>query len=103
MQEVTGSAKLAEARLRQALRIKQMLALKGLTLADIDRQFDLSNGTARNTLREPNAAGEGAISAALAVEPETLWPDRYAGGQRKSPQDYSRPPTLAQRRKKVAA
>ena len=103
MPQPTTPAKLGELRVRQALRIKQMLALKGLTLSDIDRQFKLSRGTAGTTMREPNAAGEGAISAALAVSPETLWPDRYVGGQRKSPQDYSRPPTLAQRRKKVAA
>jgi len=91
-------------RVRQAAVIKARLALAGLTLADIDRDYRLTPGTARNTLREPHAAGERAIAAALASRPETLWPDRYhRGGQRKSPQDYSRPPTLRQRRKVASA
>lgn len=86
-------------RLQEAARIKEALYRKGLTLADIDRSYRLPSGTARNTLREPHAAGERAIAAALASKPELLWRSRYhAGGRRKSRLDYSRLPTMAQRR-----
>ena len=44
-------------RIRQAAAIKARLALAGLTLADIDRDYRLSPGTARNTLRTRQASG----------------------------------------------
>lgn len=96
--------KIGDLRARQAATIKQRLSLKGFTLAEIDNLYELPAGTARNTLREPHLAGEKAISAALKAKPENLWRDRYhASGQRKSPQDYTRPPTLRQRRKLAEA
>lgn len=83
-------------------KIKEALFVRGLTFADIDRHYRLPDGTARTTLREPNAKGEAAIAAALALEPKSLWSERYdAGGQRlepQPPQNYRRPPTLRQRR-----
>lgn len=86
--------------------IKSRLLLAGLTTYDIDRKFDLPRGTAGTTLREPNAAGERAIAAALGTKPHLLWRRRYhASGQRKSPQppaNYERPPTMRQRQNNAA-
>ena len=87
-------------RIVEALRIKERLALRGIALVHVDRTYKLPTGIARITLREPNKAGEAAISAALDVPAHELWPSRYLPtGQRKSPQDYDRPPTMRQRRK----
>jgi Ner family transcriptional regulator len=62
--------------------IKARLLLRGLTLSQIDLAYDLPLGTAGTTLREPNAAGERAIAAALGTRPELLWRRRYhASGQ----------------------
>ena len=92
------SAKTVDRRINQISKIKSKLLVKGITLASIDKDYRLTDGTARNTLREPNAKGERAIAAALGTRPELLWRDRYhASGQRKSPQNYDRPPTMAQR------
>ena len=94
--------------IRRAAKIRDALFVRGLTFADIDRRFGLPEGTAyRSAHREPNAGGEAAIAAALAVEPHELWPERYdASGQRLSPQplaNYRRPPTMRQRRKEARA
>lgn len=89
---------------KEQLRIKTRLLMAGITLAQIDRQFGLSDGTARNTMREPNEKGERAIAAALGTRPHLLWPTRYRpSGQRRSPQDWTRVPTLKQRRNEQAA
>jgi len=91
----------------RAAKIKEALFIRGISLAEIDRTYSLPAGTARTTLREPNARGEAAISDALAVEPRDLWPERYEpSGHRKEPQpreNYRRPPTMAQRRNRKAA
>lgn len=87
--------------IEESIHIKGKLALKGFSLLDIDRLYALPRGTAGTTLREPNAAGERAIAAALGTKPHLLWRRRYhASGLRKSPQpavNYERPPTLQQR------
>lgn len=87
-----------------AAKIKNLLFLAGLSLADIDRKYRLKTGIARNTLRQPHQAGEKAISDALALPPEALWPERYeVGGRRKRPQpreNHSSFQTFSQRRKK---
>lgn len=89
---------------KEQSRIKAKLLMAGITLADIDRTYRLSNGTARNTMREPNAKGEHAIAAALGTRPHLLWPTRYRpSGQRRSPQNWTRVPTLEQRRNEQAA
>ena len=91
-------------RVKEQSQIKARLSLAGFTLADIDRIYQLSNGTARNTMREPNARGERAIAAALGTKPHLLWPTRYRpSGQRLSPQNWTRVPTLEQRRNEQAA
>ena len=91
-------------RVRQASDIKARLYESGYLLRDVDRAFKLPRGTASDTLRAPNRAGERAIAAALGTRPELLWRDRYhASGQRRSRQDHSRPPTMAQRRKDTEA
>ena len=93
--------------IRRAAKIKEALYVRGVTLNDIDCEYQLPPGTARTTLREPNAKGEVAIAAALAVEPHELWTERYEpGGQRREPQpreNYRRLPTLRQRRNERAA
>ena len=89
---------------KEQLRIKTRLLTAGITLAQIDRQYGLSDGTARNTMREPNEKGERAIAAALGTRPHLLWPTRYRpSGQRRSPQNWTRVPTLEQRRNEQAA
>jgi Ner family transcriptional regulator len=89
---------------KEQTRIKAKLLEAGLTLAEIDRVYQLSSGTARNTMREPNARGERAIAAALGTRPHLLWPTRYRpSGQRRSPQNWTRVPTLEQRRNEQAA
>jgi len=81
--------------------IKSKLMIAGFTFYDIDRRFELPRGTAGTTLREPNAAGERAIAAALGTKPHLLWRRRYhASGLRKAPQpaeNYERPLTMRQR------
>jgi Ner family transcriptional regulator len=55
-------------------------------------------------MREPNAKGERAIAAALGTMPHLLWRSRYRpSGQRRSPQNWTRVPTLVQRRNERAA
>ncbi len=91
-------------RIAEQAAIKAKLLEAGLPLAEIDRRFGLPSGTARNTLREPHPRGERAIAAALGSRPHLLWPTRYRpSGQRRQPQDYSRPPTMKQRRNGMAA
>jgi Ner family transcriptional regulator len=86
----------------RAAKIRADLFTAGYVLRDIDRAFNLPLGTASNTLREPNPRGEAAIAAALACEPQKLWPERYEpSGQRKSPQplkNYRKPAPRWQRR-----
>ena len=91
-------------RVEQAARIKARLYEAGYLLADVERLYQLPKGTVSDALRAPNLKGERAIAAALGTRPHLLWRDRYhASGQRKSPQDHSRPPTMAQRRKETEA
>lgn len=88
----------------EQVKIKTKTATLGLTFAEIDRNYDLTSGAARDALRVPNVKSERAIAAALGTRPHLLWRSRYhASGQRRSPQDYERVPTLAQRRKEQAA
>ncbi len=91
-------------RLKESARIKALVYEAGLTFSDIDRMYGLRRGAARDALREPNPRIEHAIAAALGARPETLWQTRYhANGRRRAHQDYSRPPTMAQRRKMTGA
>ncbi|WP_425417321.1 helix-turn-helix domain-containing protein [Oricola indica] len=100
----SGAKPAIDKRIEQAARIKARLYEAGYKLSDIDRDFKLPPGTARDALRAPNLKGERAIASALGTRPELLWRDRYhASGRRKSPQDHSRPPTMAQRRKVTGA
>ena len=100
----SGAKPAVHKRIEQAARIKARLYKAGYLLADVERKYQLPRGTVSDTLRAPNLKGERAIAAALGTRPELLWRDRYhASGQRKSPQDHSRPPTMAQRRKEAEA
>lgn len=94
--------------IRRAAKIRETLFVRGITFADIDRRYGLPDGTARTTLREPNAKGEAALCDALAYEPQQLWPERYdASGHRLKPQPLAskdaRPATMRQRRNERVA
>ena len=96
--------RLIDVRIKQAASIKARLYEAGYTFAELERIHGLPRGTVSDALRAPNHKGERAISDALGTRPELLWRDRYhASGRRKSPQDHSRPPTMAQRRKEAEA
>ncbi|MEA3533687.1 helix-turn-helix domain-containing protein [Rhizobium sp. CC-YZS058] len=74
-------------RLKEVGRIKERLILAKLTLAEIDKAYNLPAGTAGNAVHEPHLAGERAIAAALKTRPELLWFTRYhSDGHRLSPQ-----------------
>lgn len=62
----------------RAARIRLALAEQGLTFSDIDRRNpSFYPGQARNAAYDPNEAGEVAISRALGVTPQELWPERF--------------------------
>lgn len=94
--------KAAKLRLKEMERVKRLLLISGISLRDVDREYDLPRGIAGRTLVEPNIKGERAIAAALKSRPHLLWQSRYHGdGSRKAPQpkeNYERPPTMAERR-----
>lgn len=106
MDPIDESAKHLDLKARQAARIKAKIIEAGLQLVDIERKFELTKGAVSEALRNPHLEGERAIASALGTRPELLWRDRYhASGLRKSPPDldYSRTPTMAQRRKEAEA
>jgi Ner family transcriptional regulator len=83
-------------------RIEIRLDALGITMASIDEEYNLSGGAARNAMREPNAGAERAIAAKLNTHPHLLWPSRYRpNGERLKPQDWTRVPTMQQRRKEA--
>lgn len=95
---------MTKAKIQEAAKVKGRIYAAGLTFAEIDRKYNLRDGAARDVLREPNSITEAAVAAALGTRPYLLWPTRYhASGRRRRQQDYSRPPTMAQRRKFVEA
>jgi Ner family transcriptional regulator len=99
-----GTTSRVDPRVEEQARIKALLSQAGITLADIDRKYRLTDGAARNAMREPNQKGERAIAAALGTKPHLLWMTRYRpSGQRRSPQEWTRVPTLKQRRNEQAA
>lgn len=74
-------------RLEEVARIKGRLIVAKLTLAGIDKAYNLPAGTAGNAVHEPHLAGERAIAAALKTRPHLLWQTRYSSdGSRLSPQ-----------------
>ncbi len=91
-------------RLNEANRIKSLVFEAGLTFREIDRRYGLRRCAASDALGLPNSKAERAVAAALGARPETLWQTRYhADGRRRRQQDYSRPPTMEQRRKFTGA
>lgn len=84
--------------------IKAKLLQAGLTFEKISKVYGIPSSTLRAAMRSPHANAERVIAAALRTKPHLLWRTRYhASGQRRSPQDYDRVPTLAQRRNEQAA
>lgn len=84
----TGKLVRAEQRRRKEVgRIRDLMTQKGLTLTQIDADYNLPRGTAGNAVHEPHVAGERAIAAALGTRPHLLWFTRYHNdGQRRCPQ-----------------
>ncbi|MEG9884147.1 MAG: helix-turn-helix domain-containing protein [Hyphomicrobiales bacterium] len=69
-------------------RIHYLLRRRGLTYADVDRQYGLKEGTACNAARKAHLPGELALADALNLSPRQLWPSRYddRSGERLKPQ-----------------
>lgn len=69
-------------------RIHYLLKCRGLSYADVDRQYGLKEGTACNAARKAHLPGELALADALNLSPRQLWPSRYDGrsGERLKPQ-----------------
>lgn len=53
------------------------LKVKGLTVAGLSVQNQLSEYTLRNALDKPWPKGERIIASALGLQPEDIWPSRY--------------------------
>lgn len=71
---------------RSAL-IKYELALRNLTLTELERRHGLYKGQCVTALRDPDEAGERVIAAALGQTPQEIWPERFdATGVRYKPQ-----------------
>lgn len=51
---------------------------KGWSLRELSRQHGLSDGTLKSALDAPYLKAEGIIAAAIGVEPQHIWPERYA-------------------------
>jgi len=67
--------------------IKYLLGQKGIRFIDIDSQFSLRAGTARQAVSKPHIAGEKALSIILNIPLKDLFPSRYdADGNRLTPQ-----------------
>lgn len=71
----------------RSAKIKYELALRSLTLAELERRHGLYKGQCVNALARPDEAGERAIAKALGKPPQELWPERFdATGVRYVPQ-----------------
>lgn len=57
--------------------IRAALQKKGLTLSQVSREAGLSSSACGYALLFPSRRAEAAITAALNVNPYSLWPDRY--------------------------
>lgn len=51
---------------------------KGWSLRELSRQSGLSAGTLKSALDRPYKKAEGIIAAAIGMQPEEIWPERYA-------------------------
>ncbi|MFM5244353.1 helix-turn-helix domain-containing protein [Aeromonas caviae] len=58
--------------------IRAALEVKGFTLRDLSREAGLAEDTLKNALFRPWPKGERIIATAIGVEPEIIWPSRYA-------------------------
>lgn len=91
-------------KIKEQSSIKEKLHNAGLTFEKISKNYNIPSSTLRSAMSKPHAKAERAIAAALGTLPHLLWRTRYhASGQRRSPQDYDRVPTMAQRQKEQAA
>lgn len=50
----------------------------GWSLRELSRQSGLSAGTLKSALDRPYRKAEGIIANAIGLQPETIWPERYA-------------------------
>lgn len=91
---------------RRAARIKYELALRGLSLAALDRRHKLRPTSCAHALYEPHEAAERAIAKAIGQPPQSIWPERFdALGVRLQPQPARnfRPRAVRESRHKVWA
>jgi Ner family transcriptional regulator len=51
---------------------------KGWSLRELSRQNGLSAGTLKSALDRPYRKAEAIIAAALGMDPQDIWPERYA-------------------------
>lgn len=51
---------------------------KGWSLRELSRQSGLSAGTLKSALDRPYRKAEGIIATALNMDPQDIWPERYA-------------------------
>lgn len=54
------------------------LRKKGWSLRALSRLNGLSDGTLKAALDRPYLKAEGIIAAAIGIEPQAIWPERYA-------------------------
>lgn len=54
------------------------LKKKGWSISALSRAVGLSSNTLKSALAAPYLKGERIIAAAIGVEPEIIWPSRYA-------------------------
>lgn len=86
--------------------IKAELEKRGLSIRELGRQLGVSSVILSRALRTASPANEARIAAALGLDPEAIWPARYAlriarrnGLVPKTRRASARPPARATRAK----
>ncbi|MDZ7749366.1 MAG: helix-turn-helix domain-containing protein [Halofilum sp. (in: g-proteobacteria)] len=59
--------------------IKFQLRLRGSSMSQLARRLGVTRQAVRNALAAPYPRMERAIAAEIGLEPEHIWPERYAG------------------------
>lgn len=57
--------------------VKYQLGIRGLTVAALGRQYNVTRTTAYVVFRRPYPRMEKAIARALQMQPHEIWPERY--------------------------
>lgn len=64
--------------------IKAALEKVGQSLSSLSRANDLEASTLKEVLRRPYPKGERIVAKAIGLEPEEIWPSRYAHRARRA-------------------